>query len=138
VDSLKTEVQGLMTRITSVSNGQVLSPATQNFMDRVRQIAGVPANAPEIDILEPPGHRAAEGKAKSTPISEASATEREMNRIERENRDLRTQLAPLQKSFEDSQAEVAALRKALQRSEATRPKMSARKEPAAQRSARFR
>jgi hypothetical protein len=49
-------------------------------------------------------------------------------RTEQENRELRRQLAVLQRSFEESQSEIAALRKALARSEATMEKTVSRKE----------
>jgi hypothetical protein len=140
VDSLKAEVQRLMTRITSVSNGQSLSPAAQQFMDRVRRIAQAPGDASEIpsELLEPQQDRAAEERARSPPPSEAIATDREAKRIERENRELRKQLAAMQKSFDESQTEVAALRRALEKSEALREKMSARREPPAHRAQRAR
>jgi hypothetical protein len=129
VDSLKAEVQRLMTRITSVANGQALSPATQAFMDRVRMVAQVPPDASEVELLEP--DRAPEEKPKPTPPGEGTATERELKRVTRENRDLRKQLTAAQKAFEDSQAEVAALRRALE-------KMSTRKEAPPQRASRAR
>jgi hypothetical protein len=125
VDSLKAEVQRLISRISNAPANQNLSPATQNFLSRVRKVAQVPDDGSEVsnDAIEHPIPE------KQTRRSATAVSDSGTKQVEQENRELRKQLAALQKSFAESQNEIVALRKALARSEAIREKMVARKEP---------
>jgi hypothetical protein len=117
MDALKQQVRRLMERISGTAEGRHSSSRTEEFIRTVK------------DAIKKPDPPVPTERSKSERALSAE-TERDIRAIEEENRKLRRELQELKRSYDQSQTEIAELKKALIKSEAVRDKMTNRRREA--------